>query len=51
MTGEKDYFHEYMKTADGTPELLVRGVLLFFKSSLTNEEIEELQKKISEQEN
>ena len=51
MTGEKDYFHEYMKTAEGTPELLVRGVLLFFKSSLTNEDIQELEKKISNQDN
>jgi hypothetical protein len=51
MATENDYFQEYMKTAAGEPTLIVRGVLLFFKSTFTNEEMEQLENDISYQEN
>ncbi|NHK31917.1 MAG: hypothetical protein FK730_11235 [Asgard group archaeon] len=50
MTTENDYFQKYMKTAAGEPTLIVRGVLLFFKSTFTNEEMEILENDISYQE-
>lgn len=49
-TQETDYFHNYMKTATGTPEPIIRGVLLFFKSTFTNEMLDTLEKQISQQE-
>jgi len=49
MATETDYFNEYMKTASGEPTLIVRGVLLFFKSTFSNEELENLEKSISSQ--
>ena len=51
MATENDYFQEYMKTAAGEPTLIVRGVLLFFRSTFSNEEMEKLEHEISYQEN
>jgi len=50
MATENDYFKKYMQTAAGEPTLIVRGVLLFFKSTFTNEELEQLEHDISYQE-
>ena len=36
-----------MKTADGTPDLIVHGVLLFFKSTFSNEELDNLRQGLS----
>ncbi|MCF2144328.1 MAG: hypothetical protein K9W42_11565 [Candidatus Heimdallarchaeota archaeon] len=49
MATETDYFKEYMQTASGEPTLIVRGVLLFFKSLFSNEELDNLEKSISNQ--
>lgn len=51
MATENDYFKQYMQTAVGEPTLIVRGVLLFFKSTFTNEELEQLEHDISYQDN
>ncbi len=47
---ENDYFHDFMNTVTGTPEPIIRGVLLFFKSTFTNEMLETLERQISHQE-
>jgi hypothetical protein len=49
MATENDYFFKYMETAAGEPTLIVRGVLLFFKSTFSNEELEQLENDISYQ--
>ena len=49
MTVDDDYFKKYMATASGEPTLIVRGVLLFFKSSFTNEEMSKVETEISNQ--
>jgi uncharacterized phage-like protein YoqJ len=46
---EKDFMAEYMKTAQGTPEPIVQGVLLFFKSRFSNEELDSIRTDISQQ--
>jgi hypothetical protein len=51
MATENDYFRDYMQTAAGEPTLIVRGVLLFFKSTFSNEKLEKLEHDISYQEN
>jgi len=43
MAAETDYYKMYMKEATGEPVLIIRGVLLFFKSSFTNEEMSALE--------
>lgn len=40
-----------METSAGEPILIVRGVLLFFKSTFSNEKLEELEQDISYQDN
>jgi len=50
MTEENDYFHKYMQTVSGTPEPIIRGVLLFFKSVFSNEELANMEREISHQE-
>ncbi|NHJ83888.1 MAG: hypothetical protein FK734_00415 [Asgard group archaeon] len=47
MSEQADYFSKYMEKAAGTPEPIVRGVLLFFKSTFTNEQLEYFEKSIS----
>ncbi len=49
MAEEVDYFKEYMTEAAGEPTLIVRGVLLFFKSSFSNEDLDALEQDISYQ--
>ena len=49
MTEESDYFHLYMQTVSGTPEPIIRGVLLFFKSVFSNEELAGMEREISHQ--
>ncbi|NPE06673.1 MAG: hypothetical protein GNW80_00185 [Asgard group archaeon] len=49
MTEESDYFHLYMNTVSGTPEPIIRGVLLFFKSIFSNEELSSMERDISHQ--
>lgn len=44
---QEDYMEKYMKTAEGTPDLIVHGVLLFFKSTFENERLEELKQGLS----
>ncbi|NHJ48395.1 MAG: hypothetical protein FK733_11480 [Asgard group archaeon] len=51
MATENDYFRDYMETSAGEPILIVRGVLLFFKSTFSNEKLEELEQDISYQDN
>ncbi|MBN1329236.1 MAG: hypothetical protein JXA54_07160 [Candidatus Heimdallarchaeota archaeon] len=50
MAEELDYFQEYMNEAAGEPTLIVRGVLLFFKSAFSNEGLDALEQDISYQE-
>ena len=50
MSEENDYFHNYMQTVLGTPEPIIRGVLLFFKSVFSNEELASMERDISHQE-
>ncbi|MHA1170572.1 MAG: hypothetical protein ACTSUW_03075 [Candidatus Heimdallarchaeota archaeon] len=50
MSEENDYFHKYMQTVSGTPEPIIRGVLLFFKSVFSNEELSGMERDISHQE-
>ena len=47
-TQDNDYFNEYMQTAQGLPIPIVRGVLIFFKSTFSNEELETLEREISQ---
>jgi len=49
MSEENDYFHNYMQTVTGTPEPIIRGVLLFFKSVFSNEELAGMERDISHQ--
>ncbi|MBD3192097.1 MAG: hypothetical protein GF308_15735 [Candidatus Heimdallarchaeota archaeon] len=44
---QEDYMEKYMKTAEGTPDLIVHGVLLFFKSTFDNETLDELKQGLS----
>lgn len=47
---DTDYFTKYMEMVEGTPDPIVRGVLLFFKTIFSNEELTKLEKDISNQE-
>lgn len=49
MSEDQDYFNVYMKTAQGTPEPIIKGVLLFFQSRFTAEKMDELMTEISNQ--
>jgi hypothetical protein len=49
MSEESDYFNLYMQTVSGTPEPIIRGVLLFFKSVFSNEELANMEREISQQ--
>jgi len=50
MSEEQDYFNKYMQQVSGTPEPIIRGVLLFFKSVFSNEELANMERDISHQE-
>ena len=49
MSEERDYFNEYMQTVHGTPEPIVRGILLFFQSRFTAEKMDLLVTEIAQQ--
>jgi len=50
MSEDQDYFNAYMRTVLGTPEPIVKGVLLFFQSRFTAEKMAELVTEIAQQE-
>ncbi|MHA1124564.1 MAG: hypothetical protein ACTSO7_08090 [Candidatus Heimdallarchaeota archaeon] len=50
MSEDPDYFNKYMQTALGTPEPIIKGVLLFFQSRFTAAKMDELMSEISQQE-
>ncbi|NHJ06319.1 MAG: hypothetical protein EAX90_15945, partial [Candidatus Heimdallarchaeota archaeon] len=49
MPNEKDYFNIYMSQASGTPEPIIRGVLLFFQSIFDEAKTNELVTELSQQ--
>ncbi|MFW9923765.1 MAG: hypothetical protein ACFFDW_10820 [Candidatus Thorarchaeota archaeon] len=49
MSVENDYFLEYMNEAEGTPEPIIKGVLLFFQSTFGEQQIEEMVTVLSNQ--
>jgi len=50
LPDEKDYFNIYMARAAGTPEPIIRGVLLFFQSIFDEAKTNELVTELSQQE-
>ncbi len=50
MSEEQDYLDEYMKIVEGTPEPVVKGVLLFFLSKFGEKQVDEMTSEISQQE-
>ncbi len=49
MSEEKDYFKAYMKLVEGTPEPVVKGVLLFFLSKFGEKQVNEMTSAIAQQ--
>lgn len=50
MSDEQDYFKGYMEIVEGTPEPVVKGVLLFFLSKFGEKKVEEMTTALAQQE-
>lgn len=50
MSEKQDYFKGYMDIVTGTPEPVVKGVLLFFLSKFGEEKVNEMTTVLSQQE-